>query len=120
MEIHHTVRRGGGHRDAAVAAQAGAVGGQHLLDQVELADEQRGDAAGIIGDEAEADALPRILPGRRGKLDALADLVRDQAMGAGADQAAAGVEIDRMKGGMEEGLLRIVARAEGSPRHHRR
>ena len=91
-------------RQPLVAAQLGEVAGRHLVDDVDVAGQQRRGAGGVVGDH------PVVHPGPGGlgapvavvalELDAVAVAVADHAEGAGADRHGAGVEALGRRRGM--------------------
>ena len=96
MQIDHAVRQRLHHLEARVGLDARQILDRDVLDQVDVAGEQRGDARAGAGDRAEDDALPGRLLAPIGLValqdDAVALGVAHEPVGAGADRGLAGIE----------------------------
>jgi hypothetical protein len=115
VQVDHPQPLDLGDGDAVVAAQARQVGGGDLVDDVDIAGEQRRGAGGVVGDEAVVDLRPflaRAVPGVIAREHgAVAGSVGDEAVGAGADGGAAAVVV------LGAGAFAGVARDDGDRRH---
>ena len=113
VDVDDPVGDRAGQGDLGIALELGEVGGRRILDQVDVARQDRRHARGVVGERPQDDLLPLGLAAPIGVVafehDAAAALPFDELERAGADQAVAGVELGRclaLRRGAGGGLVR--------------